>query len=292
MIRSGLALVAVFSSVVYFFASAQSPGRRGPIVRQVDHILVESGDPRALFSFFAEVLQLPVAWPLAESQGYTSGGLGAGNVNLEIFQYADRKNAPARRIPQAHFAGLAFEPYALSNALSEMKLRGIPQGSLEPYVSTLPKGSQGVLWTTVTLPSFSRPGMSLFLYEYSPEFLKVKVRREQLGNRLILNRGGPLGFQSVKEIVIAAANLQKAKVSWTQLLGEPTPSGTWRAGTGPAIRLIPGSVDQIRELICKVESLDRAKAFLKKNRLLGSAALNELSLNPPNAQGLAIRLVN
>ncbi len=292
MIRHGIAFVAVLSSAVYFLTSAQSPGRRGPIVRQVDHILVECGDPRALFSFFADTLQLPVAWPLADNQGYASGGLGVGNVNLEVFRYADQKNAPARRIPQAHYAGLAFEPYPLSNALGEMKLRGIPQGSPEPYVSTLPKGSRGVLWTTVTLPSFSRPGMSIFLYEYSPEFLKVTVRREQLGNRLMLNHGGSLGFQSVKEIVIATTNLQKEKASWTKLLGEPTPSGTWRAGTGPAIRLIPGSSDQIRELICKVESLDRAKIFLKKNRLLGSPALNELSLNPAAVQGLVIRLVN
>jgi len=290
MIRPVIVLIAVLSNAVCFPASAQTLGRRGPIVRQVDHILVESGDSRALFSFFADTLQLPVAWPLADNRGYASGGLGAGNVNLEIFRYADQKNS--RDVPQSRYAGLAFEPYPLSDALREMKLRGIPQGLSEPYVSTLPKGSQGVLWTTVTLPSFSRPGMSIFLYEYSREFLKVNVRREQLGNRLMLNRGGPLGFQSVKEIVIAATNLQKEKSSWTQLLGKPTPSGTWRAGTGPAIRLIPGPSDQIRELVCKVESLDRAKIFLKKNRLVGSATSNEVSLNLSAVQGLIIRLVN
>jgi hypothetical protein len=32
-------------------------------------------------------------------------------------------------------------------------------------------------------------------HEYSPEFLKVDVRRKQLGNRLLLNGGGLLGIQ-------------------------------------------------------------------------------------------------
>jgi hypothetical protein len=32
--------------------SAQSDRRKGPIVRQVDRILIESGDPKTLFDFF------------------------------------------------------------------------------------------------------------------------------------------------------------------------------------------------------------------------------------------------
>ncbi|HQH26375.1 MAG TPA: hypothetical protein PLP17_03180, partial [Oligoflexia bacterium] len=71
---------------------------------------------------------------------------------------------------------------------------------------------------------------SIFLYEYSPAFLRVDVRRKQLGNRLTLNKGGPLGIQSVYEIVLAAPNVEREKAAWKQLLGEPTPAGHWKIG--------------------------------------------------------------
>ncbi len=36
--------------------------RMRPVIRHVDHILIESTEPVALFRFFAGTLQLPVAW--------------------------------------------------------------------------------------------------------------------------------------------------------------------------------------------------------------------------------------
>lgn len=59
-----------------------------PIIRQVDHILIQASEPRDLFDFFAETLQLPVAWPIADYSGFTSGGVGAGNVNIEVVRLA------------------------------------------------------------------------------------------------------------------------------------------------------------------------------------------------------------
>ncbi len=290
MIRYPVPWLTILSGALIVGTSTQSAARRGPIVRQVDHILVESADPEALFSFFADTLQLPEAWPLADSQGFTSGGIGAGNVNIEVFRYAQSTNVPVRRISGARYAGLAFEPYPLSAALQELKLRGIPYSPPEPYVANLPKGSQGVLWTTVSLHSFSRPGMSVFLYEYSTAFLRVEVRRKQLANRLTLDKGGPLGFHSVREIVIACTNLEREKDAWTQLLGKQVSPEIWRAGAGPVIHLLQGPEDQIREITCKIQSLDRAKAFLQKNQLSGSASSKEIVLNPSKIQGLRIRL--
>ncbi len=288
--RSG-AFLAILSGVIVLAASAYEAKRKGPVIRQVDRILVECSDPKALFSFFSGTIQLPEAWPLADNGGFISGGLGAGNVIIEFFRYASPKGTPARKIREARFSGMAFEPYPLSNALQELQVRGIPYSPPEPYISTLPKGSQGTLWTTVVLPSFSRPDMSIFLYEYSPAFLNVDVRRKQLGNRLTLNNGGPLGFLSVSEVRIAAANLEKEKSAWRQLLGEQAPSRIWPVGGGPAIRLVQGLKDQIQEIAFKVESLDRARAFLKKNNLLESVLSKEVFINPLRIQGLRIRLV-
>ena len=100
--------------VAVSIATAQTGVRKGPIVRQVDRILIESSNPKALFAFFSADLQLPEAWPLAENQGYMSGALGAGNVNIELYRYIKRGGEPARKPGAAHFAGLALEPYPLA----------------------------------------------------------------------------------------------------------------------------------------------------------------------------------
>ena len=271
---------------------AQKAVPRAPVIRQVDHILVESRDPKPLFDFFAETLLLPVAWPLAESAGFLSGGLGAGNVNLEFFRTPSRAPASARKDARARYAGLAFEPYPLTGALRELEARGIPHDPPESYASILPDGTRGAAYVTVALSSFARPGMSIFLYEYSPAFLKVDVRRKQLGNRLTLNNGGPLGLQSVREIVVATSRYEEDAAAWSKLLGKQTASGNWQPVGGPAIRLARDSGDGIRELVFKVASLDRAQVFLKKARLSGTVSAKRIFLDPAKIQGLRIQLVD
>jgi hypothetical protein len=265
--------------------------RTTPVIRQVDHILIESGDPMALFSFFADTLQLPVAWPISENQGYITGGVGAGNVSLELFRYHDTGGGTRSGALEARYTGLTFEPYPLADAIRRLQSVGIPYTPPEPSVSTLPNGKQGIAWTAVRLPTVARPLMSISLYEYSPAFLKVDVRRKQLGNRLTLNNGGPAGLLAASEIVITAKDPKKDTEIWTRLLGKPAGSGNWRVGAGPAIRLIAGDQDRIREIILKVESLDRAKIFLKKSKLLGSVSISSVSVNPSRIQGLRISLV-
>jgi hypothetical protein len=286
-----LTLLVILPLALASAIHSEETKRKASIVRQIARILIESGDPKILFDLFSEEFQLPVAWPLEENRGYLSGGLGAGNVNIEVYRYGQQKLVPARKDTRAHYSGLALEPYPLPEALRELREIGIPYSPPEPYTSTLPNGSQGVLWTTVPLPSFSRPGMSIYLYEYSPAFLQVNIRRNQLGNRLTLNNGGPLGFLAVREIVIASADFERDKAAWTRLLGAPTAPGTWSAGVGPAIRLIPESRDFIQKIVIQVKSLDRAKTFLKKKRLLGRASAREIALKPSRIQSLNISLM-
>jgi hypothetical protein len=280
-----LLLVAV--SIV----TAQTGMRKGPIVRQVDRILIESSNPKALFAFFSAELQLPEAWPLVENQGYVSGALGAGNMNIEVYRFMQRGGGPARKPAVAHFAGLALEAYPLAETLRELKVSGISHSPPQPTFSTLPDGTKTVAWTIVPLPSFSKSGMSIFLYEYSQAFLKVDVRRKQLGNRLTLNNGGPLGIQSVREVVMSVANFAQEAAAWQKLLGPQTAAGHWSPGTGPSIRVIPGPQDGIQKIVLQVKSLAQARKFLKNMQLLGSASANKISINPSKIQGLSIALV-
>jgi hypothetical protein len=288
MLRNHFATAALLCCIIGMQASAQTAKRRTPIIRQVDHILVESTDPKALFNFFEDALQLPPAWPISENQGSINAGISAGNVNLELFRYAERRENRISTFPEAHYSGLAFEPYPLADALQELQVRGIPYSPPEPYISSLPNGSRGVAWTTVGLPSFSRPEMSVFLYEYSPLFLRVEVRRMQLGNRLTLENGGPLGLLSISRIVISSTHIRKDEENWGVLLGGTKNSGSWNAGSGPEIHLVQGSQDRIQEIVFVVKSLERAKAFLKKNRFLGSVFHDGVSLSSAKVQGLHI----
>jgi hypothetical protein len=279
-------IIAILLCAISTGIFAQTARRRGPIIRQIDHILIESGNPKALFSFFTDDLNLPPAWPLAGSKEYISGGVCAGNVNLEFFQYTEGNRRLGKA--EARYFGLAFEPYPLSSALGELKASSIPFMPQEPQYSTLPDGSRGVSLTSVTLPSFSNPGFSIFLYEYNPAFLKVGVRRMQLGNRLMLNGGGPLGLRSVREIVISIENAKKGEAAWSRLLGKPYAAGLWHVGAGPAIRIIEGrGAAQIRTIVLEVRSLDRAKQFLRTKRLLSP---DGSSLHPAKLQQLGIRL--
>jgi hypothetical protein len=284
-----ISLIAISLFSAAFALCAQTAGRRGPIIRQVDQILIDSAAPKMLFSFFSETLNLPTAWPIESRQGYTSGGVGAGNVTLEIFKYERKDGNPGKT--QARFSGFVFEPHPLSKALPEMQVSGIPFTSLEPQYSILPNGSRGVALNRVALPSFSNSGFSVFLYEYSQEFLNADVRRKQLGNRLVLNDGGPLGLQSINEIVIAVANPEKKQQAWMQLLGKPKSAGFWLVGAGPAIRIVQGggAEDHIKEIVMEVKSLDKTKAFLRKGKMLSP---DGAFLNPIKAQQLRISLVD
>jgi len=286
MLRSLIALIAALFCIAEFQTPAQ---HRTLVVRQLDHLLVNSDDPGSLCALFTGTLQLPAAWPVSENQGYVTGGVSIGNMNLEVFRYPNQRT-PARKSREAYYSGLAFEPYPLDDALRELKLRGIPHDAPQPYLSTLPDGSRGVAWTTVAMPAYSRPRMSVFLYEYSPVFLKVQVRRRQLANRLTLNNGGPLGIRSAAKILIATPKLKKDAEVWAQLLGKQSEPGSWRLGSGPGIRLVQRGEDGIQELVLNIESLDRALAFLKKSRLLGPVSAGSVLLNPSQTQGLRIRL--
>jgi hypothetical protein len=256
----------------------------------VDRIQIESSDPKALFDFLAGTLQLSVAWPITEHPTYISGCVSTGDVNFELYRYVKREDSKGSS-SVARFTGLAFEPYPLEDSLQELRIIGIPYSPPQTHEATLPDGTQGLAWTTIALPTLSRPNLAIFLYKYSSRFMNVTIRRRQLGNRLTLNGGGPLGIESVHEIVLATTNWEQDHADWTRLLGKATAAGNYTAVQGPAIRLLRGTGDRIRKVVLKVDSLGRAQAFLKKFGLLGSTTATEIFLSPSSIQGLNISLI-
>ena len=147
---SRLALLVVsLSPLAGSESSSQTPAISQPI-RQIDHIMIRTGDPRELYAFFADTLQLPIAWPLTSPRpGVVTGGVGFGNVNIEAIQF------PGQTDPRPRLVGLALEPSALDESLIELNRRGLSSGERRPLIAPGPDGAKRTLWTNVTLQQFS-----------------------------------------------------------------------------------------------------------------------------------------
>lgn len=272
-------------------AQVMQPGQP---VRQVDHVMIRTGDPKVLFEFFVDVLQLPVAWPLLSPRaGVTTGGVSFGNVNVEAIQI------PGQTDNQPRLVGFAFEPSELRTSLSELDRRGITYGPLRPVVSRTSNGSANTLWTNVTLRQFSDSDspadatVHIFLSEYSPTYVNVAERRARLQSELFAKQGGPLGVEGVKELVIGVHDLDGARALWQKLL-DPTRASelsVWRVGDGPAIHLVPADKTSVQELVIRVTSLQRARTFLGGKGLLGTDSPREATIDPSRLNGLRFRLV-
>jgi hypothetical protein len=65
----------------------------------------------------------------------------------------------------------------------------------------------------------------------------------------------------------------------------------WQLGSGPAIRLVAGQEDRLALLRLKVKSLERARAFLKTENLLGADTGREISLERSRLRGVDLRLI-
>ena len=288
-----VALLLVSLSTVDGSESSSQAGAMSQPIRRIDHVMIRTGDPRELHAFFAETLQLPVAWPMTSPRaGVMTGGVGFGNVNVEAIQFPGQTDSRPRLL------GVAFEPSALDESLSELNRRGLTFGERRPVVATGPDGSKRTLWTNVTLRQFSDSDspadatIYIFLSEYSPTYVNVDERRARLRAQLVNSGGGPLGLVDVKEVIIGAVNVEIARRLWQRLL-DPTPSvtsNTWEMGTGPAVRLVPANENRVQTLLIRVASLERAKVFLREKQLLGVDAAGQVTIDPSKIGGLDLRV--
>jgi catechol 2,3-dioxygenase-like lactoylglutathione lyase family enzyme len=274
---------------------SQTQRAKSQPIRQIDHIMIRTGNPQELYAFFTEILGLPIAWDMTSPRaGVATGGVAFGNVNVEAIQF------PGQRDPRPRLVGFALEPSGLDESLSELTSRGITSGKRRPLIAVGPDGSKNTLWTNVTLQQFSdvdspaNATLHIFLSEYNATYVDVEERRARLRRQLVEAGGGPLGVVAVKEVIIGATDLATARRLWQRLL-DPTPSSTsdtWQVGSGPAIRLVSARENRIQALVIRVTSLERAKLFLREQQLLGADSDGYLAINPSKVGGLDIRLVD
>ena len=265
-----------------------------PPVRQIDHIMIRSDEPRNLYGLFVETFRLPVAWEMATRGGVASGGVGFGNVNVETIRF------PGQTTTQSVLVGFALEPHpSLSASLAELDRRHIPYGAPRPFVNRDSHGSVQTLWTNVTLARLSDSNtpadarMHIFLSEYSPAYVNVDQRRQRLHDALAGNNGGALGVDSVVEVRIGTTDLQEGMQRWKELLApsQEYADGFMPIGSGPAVRLVRAAKNEMQGFVVAVTSLRKAEVFLRERMLLGTVAGEEITIDSSKIEGLDIRLI-
>ena len=259
---------------------AQSPGK--PLVRQIDHIMMSSDEPEQLFRLFSEKLGLPVVWAFQSYGTFSSGGVGCGNVNIELIHLDGRGSG---------IIGFAMEPDSVSELVTGLDARGLKHSSAEPFTRKDSAGNDRLLWTNVDMTNLAPAPVSMvFFCKYN---LDVDAGRTRLQRELQNRGGGPLGIESATELVMGVRDIAAAQRDWRLLLGPATAGQqyVWHIGSGPAIRLIAAQRDQLELLRIKVKSLERARAFLKAEGLLGDDIGREITLNRSRVAGIDIRLL-
>jgi hypothetical protein len=244
--------------------------------------MMSSDEPEQLFRLFSEKLGLPLAWAFQSYGTFASGGVSLGNVNIELIHLGGRGSG---------IIGFAMEPGSVSELITGLDARGLKHGSPRPFSQKDSSGNDRLLWTNVDLTNLSpAPASVVFFCKYTTD---VNASRTMHQRELQNRGGGPLGIESATELVMGVRDIAAARRDWRLLLGSAMTGqqDVWPAGSGPAIRLVAAQEDHIELLRIRIKSLERARAFLKTESLLGDDTGHEIALKRSQVAGIDIRLV-
>ena len=264
-------------------ASPSPSSTATPVVKKVDHVAISSEDPAALYKLFTGPLGLPVAWSYATYPGFSTGGVHAGNVNIESLHFGP----PAKTsTPGAMYYGIVLEPYPLAESVPELKARGAMPGKAQVTMTEV-AGQQVLAWTNVTLKALCGPEYTVYLCEYTPQMKAALEGKKTTGPQ------GPLGIVSVEKVVVTSKDAAALRDTWSAAMAPDamSPDGLLAMGDGPAVQVDQGDEEAFTTLVFKVASLETAKATLSDLGLLGEATASQLTVDPAKVQGLQMVFV-
>lgn len=257
------------------------------VAKRIDHVLLTPENPRGLFDFLTGTLKMPVAWAYREYEGFASGGVFFGNVNLEalVMNQSDLSSP-------CNISGIAFEPEeSTEQAVEELKRRQI--AFEEPQTYEFGQGqSKMKMWTTTMLKDFF-PGAVVFLCEYHPGIFNPPAWKKTLQKTLKKIEGGPLGIEYVLEMEIRVTDKEKALEKWRHFLSPhaTSSSGCFTIGDGPRLRFRESDKNMIHPIRIKVKSLDKAREFLLTQGLLGKDEGQSIKLDVNKTFGILFEIL-
>jgi len=278
-----LVLVSAAALVAMLLVPGCSSNSEEPVVKKVDHITISTNQAQELFTIFSTTLGMPVAWPFSAYPGFSTGGVQAGNANIETLGLGDP--VPGEE-GAASLYGIVFEPYLIDEVMDALRARGTDPS--DPQVQTREiDGRQVPFWTNVTLNALCTPAYIVYLCEYS-DAAKSSLQAIHTPGPL-----GGLGLMSVSEIRIGSKDAAALKDAWRQAFAPASmsPEGRMPIGKGSAIGIVSSDQDTIQGLVFQVASLKQAREFLQAQGMLGDSSDNELRIDPTRIQGLDIKVI-
>lgn len=253
------------------------------LVRQLDHVFVPVKDPAPLFELFTDVLRLPVAWPVMNKGGFTSGAVCVGNANIEFITGPALVSPFFAPTEPLTVKGLALEPHDAGRMTAMLDERGLKHSGPAPYSDV------GGRWTNVFLLDMAPDTALVFLCEY-----EGATRDERVAVRDTFRHGdgGVLGVRRIAEVTIGVSDLDRAMDGWTRFLAptQPDAHGAFHVGDGPAIRLKRSPMDGVAGLWLEVSSLDLARRVLRELDMLGPMRASGIGLDYAHTGGLDVWL--
>jgi hypothetical protein len=258
-------------------------------IRQIDHVVIGTDDPHALFALLSETLRLPVAWPVSTFGPYQSGGISVGNLTIEVGRARPRGVDAA---DTARISAVVFEPGPLADVIPLLDVRGIPHGQPSSFGMETSAPPETPSWTTVDLSGLSGAGLGFLLCEYHrPD---IHAFRRALARTLDARDGGPLGIVGASEVWIGGGGDAAFLAAWQPVLSAGGAPDSWTLGDGPALRMEKASPRGHARLVLEVRSLPLALRFLRQQGLLDDATLaeptSELRLDRNRMGGVDVRL--
>lgn len=256
---------------------------RGPIVKQIDHILFVTGpEGRALVSMLTDQFELPLVFDGPTLKPPSPGtAVGFGNVSLEVIPLPPREGEPP---PTGRITSLAVQSVDSASTTEALQSSGIDH--FPPASGPTYEGDPGLRYTTIGLRGLGHP---MFFIQYLHD---MDARRARFERTLRERDGGPLGVMRIGEVAISSSNLDQTRERWTRLLGGPSPDDKelWPAGDGPAIRFVAPGDRRLGRMVVVVKDLKRAADVLRRLQVRAETTADGLQIDPAGVWGLRIIL--
>lgn len=299
-----------------------TPTTKQSLILGIDRILIHTQDVERVFARFRYEFGLPIAWPITDCGLLVSGGLHAGNMNIEIGRFA------GFQLPGTWLYGLGLAPlqptWEMVNGLVSRKVLHTPPVTLryeEPVAtrSTLtflcnlldgqpntpfwlgrPWGGNTrvcrVLAALSTRMVATAAGSTMFskLLGSSAVFMcdnQIDRHQERLAELKATWRKtrqhGPYGIDGIAAIDIELAT---NTACWRRLLARPdlNTGSIHSFGMGPQLRFQPGEGNRLLGIEFLCTDLEAVARKLIEKRSLVPTGGAKITISPDQMDGLTI----
>jgi len=224
-----------------------------------------------LYEFFNDELEFPVYFHPEKWGNARYTGILAGNVVLEI---CGPFEIPGTEI-MARYNTLLFRPFeSVETSADELSRRRIPYDGLRT------PEQRRINVSDLEVPVGINPVQD-------PNGI---LRRQALLAELQARKGGPIGLKDVKELYIGY-NSKERLDRWSNFLGPAKhKENLWYLPEGPNVRFIEDKYERIQAVVLRVESLQKATDYLKRNNIQGKQSKKSVEIAKERTGGLAIVL--